>query len=810
MNQLWARYVDKRYGSIIRALRLRLALSRGALWLETLVRRFWPLWTLALFSYAFVAFDGLNLVSPNVGRAVVIAVLLGGVSLLAIGLRGLKIPNREAVIDRLDGDSAPLASLRDQSATGTDDALTRALWEKHQTQMAARAVALKPSPPDLRLASFDRYGLRLMALICATVAVFFAPSGGLTSVKNAISLPVLGGDTGASIEAWATPPAYTGRPQVYLGEVADGVILDLPVGTQIVMQVYGGSDDVTLIESVSEAGAEFSGDKTTVRNATVTVTQSGNLEVLDDGTVLDAWRIIAAKDDKPNVIVIEEVGQTTSGALRLPFKATDDYGIVAGTARISLDIDRVDRRFGLAPEPVGREPLIASLPLPFRGATTDIFEVLVEDFSKNLWVGMPVTITLNVRDAAGQVGEVQTYGTLPGKRFYVPLAATFAEQRRDLLWSPDNDKRVLQVLKAVTNLPSDLALSSGTYLKIRSAIRQYERMLVDEVSAEERTEITDVFWDIAVFLEDGDLGDARERLRRAQEKLLQAIEQQAEQEEISNLMEELRDATDEYLEMLAAEAEKNQEPAETAQQPGGNEQLRQMMDELQRMAENGETEAARQLLEEMRQMLEDAQIAQQDGGNAEQIEQMQDALSQQQGLSDQTFQQLQDLLENGGESSPEMDELLAERQEALREFLESLQSQQSDSAGEATDEAGENMEASRDYLGDGDLGQALNEQAEAIENLRESIRRLGEEMQQAGQGRNGLQEGETQNKQADEDPLGRPLGRAGTTESGETFVPDLNASERARELLDEIRRRSGDINRPEAEIEYLKRLLDRF
>ena len=810
MNQLWARNVDKRYGSIMRALRLRLALSRGALWLEVLVRRFWPLWTLSLFSYAFVAFDGLTLVSTTVARALIILVLLGCALLLVFGLRGLKIPKRDAVIDRLDGKAAPLASLRDQSATGVNDALTRALWEKHQTEMAARAAGLWPALPDLRLAAFDRYGLRLMALVCATAAVLFAPSGGVTSVKNAISLPAFGGSASASIEAWATPPVHTGKPQIYLGEVPDGAILDLPVGTQIVMQVYGGSDDLTLIQSVSGTAVGFSGDKTTVRNVMLSVEQSGEVEVLDGNTVLDDWRIFATKDSAPNVIVVEDIGQTSTGALRLPFKATDDFGIVAGTARITLDLDRVDRRFGLAPEPAAREPLSVSLPLPFRGALTDISEVLVEDFSKDLWGGMPVKITLNVRDAAGQIGEVETFGTLPSKRFYVPLAAAIAEQRRDLLWSPDNDKRVLQVLRAVTHLPNDLALSSGAYLKVRAAIRRYDGMLEGGVSANERAEITEAFWGIAVFLEDGDLGDARERLRRAQEKLLQAIEERAELEEVSKLMEELRDATDEYLEMLAAEAEQNQDTAESNQPPGGNEQMRQMMDELQRLAENGESEAARQLMEEMRKMLEEAQMADQGGGNSEQMEQMQDALGQQQALSDQTFQQLQEQLENGGDGSSEMDESLAGQQEALREFLESLQAQQSDSAGEATGEAGENMEASRDFLGEGDLGQALNEQAEAIENLRESVRRLGEEMQQAGQGRNGLQEGETQDTPAGDDPLGRPLGRTGTTESGETFVPDLNASQRARELLDEIRRRSGDIDRPEAEIEYLKRLLDRF
>jgi hypothetical protein len=34
--------------------------------------------------------------------------------------------------------------------------------------------------------------------------------------------------------------------------------------------------------------------------------------------------------------------------------------------------------------------------------------------------------------------------------------------------------------------------------------------------------------------------------------------------------------------------------------------------------------------------------------------------------------------------------------------------------------------------------------------------------------------------------------------------------QRARDLLDEIRRRSGDLGRPELELDYLRRLLDRF
>ena len=804
MNQIWARYADDRYIALLRALRVRIVLSRAALWSEILAQRLWGVGTLALFSYAFVAFGGLGVLSPNVALSLSAAVMLLGLFLLVVGLREIRIPDKNAAIDRLDVGRA-LASLRDHPATGTKGPMTRALWQAHQDEMAAQAARLQVVVPDLRLSNFDRNGLRLMALVSAAAALFFAPEGALTAASNGLSLPVFTQQSEAVVEAWATPPAYTGKGQVYLNDVRDGVILDLPVGTQIVMQVYGGADDVMLEQNISDVAVILSGDKTTVRNATVVIENSGEVEVHDGGAVLKAWRIIAKADNPPNIAITQDIEQTTSGAMKLPFTATDDYGIIAGIARIHLDLAQVDRRFGLTVEPAARAPLETSLPMLFRGKKDTISEVFIENFSKDVWAGLPVVVMFEVTDGAGQTGVSKVPGILPGKQFFMPLAAAFAEQRRDLLWSPTNDVRVLQVLKAVTYLPEDLMLSAGTYLRVRSAVRRLDNMLEDGLSAEERQEITEELWQLAMFLEEGDMADARERLRRAQEKLMNAIEQGAEQEEIANLLEELREATDEFLEMLADE--KAPEPADS-QQTLGSDQLQQMLDTLQQLAENGETEAARELLEAMRQMMEELQLAEQDGaGNAEEIEQMRDALEQQQSLSDETFQQLQQQLEDGIDApNPQS---LADQQDALRELLDELRGQ-SDSTQELTEGASNNMEVARDHLQDGELGQALNEQAEALENLRETIRKLGEEMQQAGQGRNGLQEGDTQDSPAENDPLGRPLGRTGTTESGETLVPDQNASERARELLDEIRRRSGDLERPEAEIEYLKRLLERF
>jgi hypothetical protein len=205
-----------------------------------------------------------------------------------------------------------------------------------------------------------------------------------------------------------------------------------------------------------------------------------------------------------------------------------------------------------------------------------------------------------------------------------------------------------------------------------------------------------------------------------------------------------------------------------------------------------------------------------------------DALREQQGLADESFQQLQEQFRRGreggegqqgqqgqgGGTGTETAEGLAQRQEALRQLLEELQQGLPGSAGEATREAmrdaERNMGEARDGLEEGDSSGALDDQAEAIDNLREGMRALGEDMRQAeaGQGQ-GKEDGQTRADQG-EDPLGRPLGSRGSLGSNERLVPELDAAARARAILDEIRRRAGELARPEAELDYLRRLLDRF
>ncbi|MEC7028887.1 MAG: DUF4175 family protein, partial [Pseudomonadota bacterium] len=63
------------------------------------------------------------------------------------------------------------------------------------------------------------------------------------------------------------------------------------------------------------------------------------------------------------------------------------------------------------------------------------------------------------------------------------------------------------------------------------------------------------------------------------------------------------------------------------------------------------------------------------------------------------------------------------------------------------------------------------------------------------------------------DPLGRPM-QEGNNNSGfpgsTVKIPDEGERKRAEEILQELRKRSGEYSRPDYELEYYRRLLKQF
>ncbi|HET9069126.1 MAG TPA: TIGR02302 family protein [Amaricoccus sp.] len=823
--------------------------SRAAMALESFVRAFWPLGSVLALAWAALAF-GLAEITT---RAQMTAALgLVGVILIGLFIRGLRRfrwPGAAEARARIDATlpGRPLAALSDEPALGRDDPAAQGVWAAHLARMRRIAASARPVAADLRLAAHDPWAIRLVALVALLAAAVFARDRGIEAVSAALApAPGTAVVAGPSFEGWAEPPAYTGRPTLYLPEVAGGAPVAVPEGTEVTIRAYGDPERFAVEETVSGGPpAAIAEAAPGIGLARFSVATSGEVALERAGREIGAWSFTAEPDLAPEIRLAGPVEVAPSGETRLPWEGKDDHGITGAEAEIALDLPRVERRYGLATPPTDRPPLVAELPMPLTGGSQDVSDTLVEDFSKHPFAGLPVTVTLRAEDAKGQaVASAPEAAVLPMRRFYDPMARALVEQRRDLLWSPGNARRVTQVLRAVANHPEEAFDSPRAYLVVRAATRRLAEAEKAGTAAAVQDEVAEALWQAAVQIEDGNLGDARERLAKARERLQQALREGAPDEEVARLMDELRQATRDYMDEMARDAIQNGDMQQAEIPPGQTmtqDQIQELMDRIQELSEQGRKAEAEALLEMLQQMLDNMQMmmGQQGGGPGENgqgqqsMQGLADALREQQGLADESFQQLQRQFQRGrggqgqsgqpgerdgqGGQAQEGDAgSLAERQEALRRLTEELERGLPGAAGEAAREAlreaERNMGEAAEGLRDGDAAGALDRQADAIDSLREGMRQMGEDLRRAegtGEGEQGQLEGSATAENG-RDPLGRPTGGQGGIGTAETMVPEADSAARARALLDEIRRRVGEQMRPKIELDYLQRLLDLF
>ena len=162
---------------------------------------------------------------------------------------------------------------------------------------------------------------------------------------------------------------------------------------------------------------------------------------------------------------------------------------------------------------------------------------------------------------------------------------------------------------------------------------------------------------------------------------------------------------------------------------------------------------------------------------------------------------------------------LAQRQRDLADQIEELAENQMGSgeegdgegagAGQLDEETLDAIERSQrragNALDDGNEARAIRNQEQATRQLRELAEGLAEELDEARAERLG-----EQNLQGDgaADPFGNNMSGA-VDDSNSVDIPDEAERQRAKDILDELRRRYDEAV-DEDEREYLQRLLDRF
>ncbi len=816
-------------------LNFRLGLARLVLLWECVWPAVWPALGVCGLFLLVALFDVLPLL-PGWLHGLVLAAFVAALGwALKRAVTDIDWPTLDAAQRRLEKASAlehrPLTLVEDTLGSGQGDPAAQELWAAHRRRMLARMGALKLDAPRPGLPRRDPWALRGGLLVALVVAVTVAWGDSRVRLERAFvpELAALGARGPASLEVWITPPAYTGMAPRFLrfgaaaadpntpqGEIALGVI-EVPAGSVMMAQLYGGrgTPHLRVAGEDSPFSAIAHGDGARTFQMTREIDRAGRITVLQGGSEVGAWTVAIAKDGPPRIAFSEPPVGTPRASLRLEYTAEDDFGVVEATATIR----RAQSPAGGLEEP----PIELKLPLP-GGAPKTARSTGFHDLSAHIWAGLPVQIQLGAQDATGQTGQSDVVEmVLPEREFHNRLAKLLVEARKQL--AIDSNKTVRRNVARMAAQRALRPMDYGDDIVVFLALKSVHDRLLRDNGPETIGEIQQLLWDTALRIEDGETMLAERALRDAEEALRDALDRDVDDAELQTLLDQLQKALDDYFQALAQDMQRNPEKYQGAMplDPDTDvmevQDLQRLLDQIREMATTGAKDAARQMLSQLREMLENLRAgrpgqAQQGQNQAQQMMNSLDGLARKQReLLDQTFEDAQRSDETGQQGKQPGASDRAAQQEALRRELGEIMRQLGEMSGEIPEGLGKAERAMRDArraLEKGQPGQALGPQGEALEQLRAGT---GEAMRQMARqfGRQfGLTQGGRQNRRGNRDPLGRPYDSDGNAWGSDIQVPESSDVQRARQILDELRRRSGEGYREPDELDYIDRLLRRF
>lgn len=903
---------DHSRASLERAFERKVRRSQWALLFERLWPRIWIITALlAVFAVSSVA--GVWSQVSDAGHWLLLAAFGAAFFAALVFAARAPWPGREEAVRRIERVSGvrhrPASSYDDTLSVASDDGGSETLWRVHRQRLARAMQGLEVGAPKPRTHRFDPFALRSLSVLALVLLAVLSGRELWGHIGEAFRFSGARTLAAARLDAWVTPPAYTGKAPVMLADgardAADGPLpstqgaLVVPSSSVLIVRSSGarnlnprlevvtlGSETPELVEaSMPAAGATAAVDpgasSSSVSELRYELKRSARVRVLALGAEMASWTFDVTPDLSPEIALTKPPERSARGALKLTYKVKDDYGVASAEARVAKlrpKLSENEKAVGAwatkklqGPRPPHERPPVLSLKLPRAGATeAETFTHL--ELGTHPWAGVKVQMWLEAKDVAGQTGRSEAIEiVLPQRRFDNPVARAVIEQRRKLVEDPRHRSDVLVALEALTLEPEGFLDDVPAYLGLRSAYHRLKR----SQSRAGRNSVIEQLWHVAVRIEDGDLSEAERRLREAQDKLSKALQDGASDKEIADAMKELREALNEYMRELA---ERNQDRQDQFvdgenkdQQFLSSRDLDQMMKNIEDTAKNGSREQAQQMLSELRDLLDRLQSSKQANEQnqrsremMEKMDELGNLVGKQQQLMDDTFGELRKDGDRGepgqrgqqrqgqqgqqgqqgrqgqqgqrgqlgrpgqqgrqgqpgqqgqrgqqgqqgerGEGQSGQDGLRG-RQQALRDELDRLQrgldelgmgrSRELESAREA-------MENAEEALGNQNFDTATEEQGRALDQMRQGAQAMAKEMLQNMPQRYG------QNGDTPRDPLGRPQRSQGPDLGTSVKVPTEIDRQRAREILEELRRRIGEPTRPPTELDYIERLLRRF
>jgi uncharacterized protein (TIGR02302 family) len=846
-------------------LKLKEALQRAKLAIAW--ERAWPplarlLTVIGLF--LVVSWAGIWLSLPFLARAIGFSIFVVLALAAASSMLWFRWPNRAQALSRLDRGSGirhrPATTLTD--TVSSQDPVALALWQAQRERTLASLKRIRAGFPSPRLSVQDPRALRALVLVLLAATYVAAGDERMMRVAAAFDWNGVLAPANIRVDAWVNPPPYTGKPPIILSAANKEAAalpssgpLSVPVGSTLIVRSSGATLDAVANGGVTEVAPKEQAPQGT-NEKHFTIAADGSVHVrAPSGQPL--WSFTAIPDRPPTISFAKDPERQARGALQLSYKLEDDYGVTEAQAHFAARPAE-----GAEPNAQARplfQPPQFPLVLPNARTRNGIGQT-VKDLSEDPYAGADVTLTLTAKDEAGNEAKSEPFNMrLPERLFTKPLARALVEQRRILALDANKNADVYTALDALMIAPEVfMAGESGHYLGLYNIARQLEAARTDDALRE----VVASLWALAVTIEDGDITDVDKALRAAQDALKQALERGASDEEIKKLTQDLRQALDNFMRQLAEQFRNNPQQLARPLDPNTKvlrqQDLQNMIERMERLSRQGDKEAAKQLLEQLQEMLENLQMAQpgQSGDNdmEQALNELGDMIRKQQQLRDKTFKQGQDSRRDRMRGKQQGDQGMSDLQQdqdALRDRLKKLQDQlakrgmgqmqrgdkgkngqqqgqqgqgqqgQGDQDDQADQGDGDNNNGLGDAdsamgdasgaLGEGNTDGAVDSQGRALDALRKGAQQLSEAMQNGdgdGQGDGpGEHVGRQQGNGNQTDPLGRPLHGRDYADELSKMVPGEIDVQRARRILEELRRRLADPSRPQVELDYIERLL---
>ena len=256
-------------------------------------------------------------------------------------------PRRDEALSRLDRGSGishrPATALTDTLTT--QDPVALALWQAQRERTLASIKRIRSGLPSPRLVLHDPWALRALVIVM-TVAAYCCrrATNAACGWASAFDWSGVLAPINVRVDAWVTPPLYTGKPPMILSaanqdaalpqNAASNAPLAVPAGSTLIVRSSGGTLDVVTDGGITEAAPTAEAPKGT-NEKHFTIAGDGTVQVrAPSGQPL--WSFAATPDRPPTIALAKDPERQARGSLQMSYKIEDDYGVTEARAHVAI------------------------------------------------------------------------------------------------------------------------------------------------------------------------------------------------------------------------------------------------------------------------------------------------------------------------------------------------------------------------------------------------------------------------------------------------------------------------------------------